>query len=117
MPPQAPAPSSGASHPFADAARRAVRELMRVSPVTDQLAQRFDAAGHALFLVGGPVRDALLGRECDDLDFTTDAAPDDVLALVSPLGPTWTTGIAFGTVGRAGRRAPLRDHDVPQRLL
>jgi poly(A) polymerase len=81
------------------AARRAVRELMRMSSVTDKLARRFSTAGHRLYLVGGPVRDALLGRDYTDLDFTTDAAPDEVLRLVDSLGATWTTGIAFGTVG------------------
>jgi poly(A) polymerase len=45
------------------------------------------------------VRDALLGRPTSDLDFTTDARPEQILAAVSPLGATWTTGIAFGTVG------------------
>jgi poly(A) polymerase len=84
---------------FGDAARRAVRELVRLSAVTDPLAQRFRDRGHELYLVGGPVRDALLGRESDDLDFTTGARPEQVLELVGPLGPTWTTGIAFGTVG------------------
>jgi poly(A) polymerase len=84
---------------FADAARRAIRELIRLSAVTDQLASRFSAAGHALYLVGGPVRDALLGRESDDLDFTTGARPEQILEVVAPLGPTWTTGITFGTVG------------------
>jgi poly(A) polymerase len=42
--------------------RRAVAELVRVSPVVDDLARRFAAAGHRLALVGGSVRDALLGR-------------------------------------------------------
>jgi poly(A) polymerase len=49
--------------------------------------------------VGGSVRDALLGRLGGDLDFTTDARPAEVLAHVAGLGPTWTTGIEFGTVG------------------
>jgi poly(A) polymerase len=81
------------------AARRAIPELLRMSAVTDPLARRFTDAGHRLYLVGGPVRDALLGRAGNDLDFTTDARPEEILSLVDGLGPTWTTGIAFGTVG------------------
>ena len=81
------------------AARQAVRELLRVASTTDPLADRFRAAGHSLYLVGGPVRDALLGRLHDDLDFATDARPEQILDVVAGLGPTWTTGIAFGTVG------------------
>ncbi|MGI5339012.1 CCA tRNA nucleotidyltransferase [Streptomyces sp. CA-181903] len=80
--------------------RRAVSELLRVSPVADDLAQRFRAAGFTLALVGGSVRDALLGRLGNDLDFTTDARPDDVLKIVRPWADTvWEVGIAFGTVG------------------
>jgi poly(A) polymerase len=82
-----------------EAARRAVRELMRVAPVTGPLADRFAAAGHVLFLVGGSVRDALLGRLGSDLDFTTSARPEEILRLVRGIGPTWTTGIDYGTVG------------------
>jgi poly(A) polymerase len=81
------------------AGQRAIRELVRLSAVTDPLAGRFRDAGHELYLVGGPVRDALLGRVTSDLDFTTDARPEQILAVVDRLGPTWTTGIAFGTVG------------------
>jgi poly(A) polymerase len=83
---------------------RAVSELMRVSPVAVELGERFAAAGHALHLVGGSVRDALLGRLGDDLDLTTDARPEQVLALVEGWAEsTWETGIAFGTVGVARR--------------
>ena len=92
-------PDDRASDEKAKAARRAVADLMRVSGVTSHVAQRFTAAGHSLYLVGGSVRDALLGRLGADLDFATDARPERILALVAPLGPTWTTGIAFGTVG------------------
>jgi poly(A) polymerase len=84
---------------IAAAAPRAIRELVRLSAVTDPVAARFRDAGHELYLVGGPVRDALLGRATSDLDFTTDARPEEILALVGRLGPTWTTGISFGTVG------------------
>ncbi|MDI3420555.1 CCA tRNA nucleotidyltransferase [Streptomyces luteolus] len=80
--------------------RRAVSELLRVSPVADELAERFRAAGFSLALVGGSVRDALLGRLGNDLDFTTDARPEDVLKIVRPWADAvWEVGIAFGTVG------------------
>ncbi|ARQ69770.1 CCA tRNA nucleotidyltransferase [Streptomyces marincola] len=82
------------------AQRQAVGELLRVSPVADDLAERFAQAGFALALVGGSVRDALLGRLGNDLDFTTDARPEDVLRIVRPWADAvWEVGIAFGTVG------------------
>ncbi|MFF9568573.1 CCA tRNA nucleotidyltransferase [Streptomyces sp. NPDC014685] len=79
---------------------RAVSELLRVSPVADDLARRFQEAGFSLALVGGSVRDALLGRLGNDLDFTTDARPETVLKIVRPWADSvWEVGIAFGTVG------------------
>src|SRR6478735_5478648 len=82
------------------AQRRAVEALVRVSPVADELGTRFRAAGFELALVGGTVRDALLGRLHDDLDFTTDARPEDVLRIVDGWAEAvWDVGIAFGTVG------------------
>ena len=84
-----------------DAQRSAVAELLRIAPVADDLGRRFAAAGHRLYLVGGSVRDALLGRLGDDLDFTTDARPEQVLRLVDDWGSTWETGRAFGTIGVA----------------
>jgi poly(A) polymerase len=78
----------------------AVTDLLRVFPVSDELGRRFAAAGHQLHLVGGSVRDALLGRLGEDLDFTTDARPDEILRLVKGWADAiWETGIAFGTVG------------------
>ncbi|MEP6598592.1 MAG: CCA tRNA nucleotidyltransferase [Actinomycetota bacterium] len=79
------------------------------------LGAAFAAAGHELHLVGGTVRDALLGRaaissEADDLDFTTDAQPDEVLSIVHSLAEaTWATGIEYGTVGVqvGGRRCEI----------
>src|SRR3954463_4190001 len=72
---------------------------MRVSGALDALSERYRAAGHQLFLVGGSVRDALLGRLGEDLDFPTAASPETTLRLVRGLGTTWTTGMEFGTVG------------------
>jgi len=73
-----------------------------VPAVADELGRLFERAGHELHLVGGWVRDALLGRSGAeaDLDFATDARPERVLALLEPASwTTWTTGIEFGTIG------------------
>jgi poly(A) polymerase len=82
-----------------------VVELLRVAPVADDLARRFADAGHRLYLVGGSVRDALLGRGVSgDLDFTTDARPQTIQKLLSGWAERqWDTGIAFGTVGAVRR--------------
>lgn len=82
------------------AMQNAVTELMRISPLADELAKLFAKAGYGLYLVGGSVRDMMLGRLSSDLDFTTDARPDQVLKIVSAWGDAvWDVGIAFGTVG------------------
>ena len=82
------------------AQRSAVAALLQVSPVVDTLATRLTAAGHQIALVGGSVRDALLGRLQQDLDFATDARPEQILAIVRPWADAvWETGIAYGTVG------------------
>ncbi len=78
----------------------ALKALRALEPVLVPLGERFAAAGHTLHLVGGPVRDALLGRESGDLDLTTDARPETVQRLVEGYAEaTWDTGLAFGTVG------------------
>lgn len=69
-------------------------------PVCQRLAHVFGSEGHELYLVGGSVRDAVRGeRNFSDLDFTTDARPEHIRGLVAPLGPLWTAGERFGTVG------------------
>jgi poly(A) polymerase len=89
---------------FTAAQRRAVAELVRIWPVADELAGRFTATGHELHLVGGPVRDALLGRLGNDLDFCTDAHPDQTLKVLEGWAEaTWETGREFGTIGATRR--------------
>ncbi|HEY5335327.1 MAG TPA: CCA tRNA nucleotidyltransferase [Mycobacteriales bacterium] len=75
---------------------------MDVPKTAIRLGEAFTAAGFALHLVGGSVRDLLLGRAATipDLDFTTDARPADILRVARPLATEqWDVGIAFGTVG------------------
>ena len=74
--------------------------MLRLTPVVDDLARRFHAAGHELYLVGGTVRDALLGELGEDLDFTTDARPDAIEKILRAFtSSVWTIGKEFGTIG------------------
>lgn len=74
--------------------------LNRHAPMLAELGSAFDAVGHQLYLVGGSVRDALLGRLSPDLDFTTDARPEQVQNILRRWADNlWDTGIQFGTVG------------------
>src|SRR6478752_1142463 len=69
-------------------------------PVVSTLARAFADAGFELAIVGGPVRDAILGHATNDLDFTTDARPDDILRIVAPISSAhWDVGRDFGTIG------------------
>ncbi|MDO4103761.1 CCA tRNA nucleotidyltransferase [Clavibacter michiganensis] len=73
---------------------------LAASPPVAVLARAFHEAGHELALVGGPVRDAFLGRAATDLDLTTDARPDRILEIVKPVADAhWDIGRAFGTIG------------------
>ena len=72
------------------------------------LSEAFAHAGYELALVGGPVRDAFLGRPVHDLDFTTSARPDEIERIVKPLAQaTWDVGREFGTIA-----AQLGDYTV-----
>lgn len=69
-------------------------------PVVTELGGLFEAAGFELSLVGGPVRDLFLGRLSPDLDFTTNARPDDIIGVVRTWSDTfWEIGREFGTIG------------------
>nr|WP_249666388.1 CCA tRNA nucleotidyltransferase [Nocardioides faecalis] len=75
-------------------------ELDRIGEVIDDLGAAFTEAGHELALVGGPVRDAMLGRRSNDLDFTTSARPEQSERILRAWGDAWwDMGRAFGTIG------------------
>ena len=93
-----------------------------MAPSTDQLVSlvapltaRFEAAGRRLYVVGGLVRDLVLGRDLEitDIDCTTDAVPDEVVEILRPWADAlWTQGARFGTVGatREGRTYEITTH-------
>ena len=77
-----------------------INALFEQIPLVAELGEAFAQAGHDLYLVGGSVRDALMGRLGHDLDFTTDARPDDTEAILRQhTHATWDIGRAFGTIG------------------
>ena len=76
--------------------------VIQVDPLAKELGERFDAAGHQLYLVGGSVRDLVLGRDGggSDLDFCTDAAPHETTRVLRGWAERqYLVGVKFGTVG------------------
>ena len=79
---------------------RALRHLTPTLPLLTEIGRRFVDAGHEVALVGGPVRDAFLGRPSPDLDLTTSARPDQIEAVLEGWADTtWDVGREFGTIG------------------
>lgn len=98
------------SIPTAELLATAAVTLNRHKKMLAELGALFDSAGFSLYLVGGSVRDAVLGKLGTDLDFTTDARPEQVRELVTGWAEAiWDTGIAFGTIGvaRKGQRVEI----------
>lgn len=94
----------------ADLLTAAAVALNRHTPMLCELGSAFDAAGHELYLVGGSVRDAMLGRLSPDLDFATNARPEQIQQILRPWADNlWDTGIDFGTVGigKGGQRLEI----------
>ncbi len=93
---------------------------VRLRPLLDQameLAELFEARNHRLYLVGGAVRDLFVDVDASpdgmDLDFTTDALPDETEDILRPWADSvWDQGKRFGTVGaiHSGRRMEITTH-------
>ena len=81
------------------AAELALGALAAHGPLINSLADAYRDAGFTLALVGGPVRDAILGRLGNDLDFASSARPADSVRILKRWGDAiWETGAAFGTI-------------------
>jgi len=95
-------PTESPAAPASPAAllRTALAVISQYAPQAIELGQVFADAGHELALVGGPVRDAFLGRASVDLDFATSARPEETERLLAGWGEaTWDMGREFGTIG------------------
>ena len=95
-----PTDSSAAPASPAELLRTALAVIAEYAPQAIELGEVFAAAGHELALVGGPVRDAFLGKASVDLDFATSARPEETERILTAWGDAhWDMGREFGTIG------------------
>ena len=105
---------------MADPTRPHQGAVLEVPPIATELGDRFRMAGHELYLVGGVVRDLLMGREHDDLDFATSAMPRETTRLLQGWADQrYHVGVRFGTVGarkdgRVFEITTFREEDYPE---
>ncbi len=93
-------PSGSVDPALAALQRRALDVLTGLEPEAVELGRVFADAGHELAIVGGPVRDAFLGRASTDLDFATSATPEESERLLARWGDAhWDIGREWGTIG------------------
>ena len=85
---------------MADRSRPNGGARLEIPPIATELGERFRLAGHELYVVGGVVRDLLLGRDHGDLDFATDAVPRETTVVLRGWAERlYLVGVKFGTVG------------------
>ncbi len=99
-PSAAAVPTPDAQLTVVEIQRRVADALGRLRTALGPLGELFTDAGEEIALVGGPVRDIMLGRLQQDLDLTTSARPETTERLLRAwAGSTWDVGRAFGTIG------------------
>lgn len=82
------------------ASNRILSALGESADLLKELGEKFSKNGFEISLVGGPVRDAVLGKLVKDLDLTTNAKPDEIQKCLKGWADSiWDVGIKFGTVG------------------
>ena len=85
--------------PFSAASEIALTTIRNRAPIVFELAKRFESLNFQLAIVGGSVRDSLLGRLGKDLDFTTNARPEEIKKILRTFAEdVWEVGINFGTI-------------------
>ncbi|HUC94440.1 MAG TPA: hypothetical protein VMR19_00345 [Candidatus Saccharimonadales bacterium] len=73
-----------------------------------EILNKFDKAGYEIYIVGGAVRDIIMGRITNDWDFTTNATPEEILKII----PGGLYNNQFGTVFTDNPDDESRPHEI-----